>query len=191
MIKSYLLTFLAVILFPIVCTAELIQLQLNGVAITSQSVTSIEHSDVTIVLAEGDIAEVISIAGNGDTAYLEVIFANDTHFLPLIGTDNGDDARRDYIILGPVSITLTNRGSLDATTPPTLRYLTLIEVTRGGIQSGGIPLPYDDNDPTATYKVFMQVSPDLQTWSFARPGGYDASGGDQFFRVHMVKKKRR
>lgn len=176
--------FLLIAATPFISHAELVQLRIKG-----DLGTAIEYSDTTVNLAEGDMAEIVSLASRNSHAHLEVNFPDAMHLIYLPGGDFQGDMSRDLKIMGPASIKLTNRDREEVTDGSNfseISYITLLKVTRGDTPAGAIMVPKDD--PTATFEVFMEASTDMETWVRVIPGDYDASGGAKFFRVRMVKK---
>lgn len=167
---------------PFVTHAELVQLLLKG----DQASGVVEYSE-TITLAEGDYAELISF--NQDTSYagLEIVFKETVIVQRLDAQISSDTpALAKHAFIGPATLRLTNKRSSGDPRIYAHKFIALFRVARGGTPAGSIMVPEDD--PTATFEVFMEASTDMETWVRVIPGDYDASGGAKFFRVRMVKK---
>jgi hypothetical protein len=82
------------------------------------------------------------------------------------------------VIAGPCTVRTSNRGPYAA--------LVTISIKRSGSGSESIIPP--DDDPEASYEVFMEASTDLEKWARMIPGTYSASGPARFFRVSMIRK---
>ncbi len=179
--RKILIVLLTALLLPSFLKAEHIQLLLKG-----DQASGVVENSATITLAEGDFAELLSYSGTNSECGLQITYNGATlinHLAPAPSESSPHLAHSKFI--GPSTICLTNQKHYDSTVYPT-KFIALFKVTRADSPEGSIMVP--DDDPNATFEVFMEASTDLETWVRVIPGDYDADGAAKFFRVRMIKK---
>jgi hypothetical protein len=171
---------------PALLSAEYVQLLLTG----EQGHGVIEYSN-SIILAEGDSAELISTFSSDQYQQgrvgIEVSTAGITFLGGITLGSNGENPTRlAKKFIGPSTIRITNKLLESDTTVSPMKLLALFKIHRADSPENAIIVP--DDDPAATFEVFIEASADLNSWVRAIPGDYDADGAARFFRVRMVKK---
>lgn len=173
--KNNLKLFLLLLLFAQISTAELHQLILPP----DPGNYSTRESTEELTIPVGSYVELVSAVVDSyptSSHFLKVTVAGNEYLYP-VAVSNGADSRvAKFALLGPATIKLQSQISM----------IALFRVTDQASATGSIIVPEDD--PTATFEVFMEASTDMETWVRVIPGDYDASGGAKFFRVRMVKK---
>ena len=140
------------------------------------------YSTAEVLLAAGDVAQIVSVAGQVVTASGGTVNA-----VAEVGSkeiDLGNSLTGGSSVAGPARI----RAKVSALNSP---YSGIVTVNV--VRANAVPTITPQNaavipaDATGSFSVILESSTDLITWTAATPGTYSGTTEKRFFRTRIVR----